>query len=260
MRDKRTEAFVRLLDVMDRLRIECPWDREQTFESLRNCTIEECYELVDAIADNNMDDISAELGDLMLHIVFYSKIGEEQNAFNVTDVLNGICDKLIYRHPHVFGTVEVDGKAEVLTNWEDLKRKEGGVRKGVLAGVPKSLPSMVKAFRIGQKAASSGFDWGQKEDVWKKVAEEVSEIEAEMDVQDQDKIMDEFGDLFFSLINAARLYNVDPELALERTNKKFISRFNYMEQKAEEQNTTLKEMTLERMEELWAEAKQLPKT
>lgn len=255
MEDKRLEAFVRLLDVMDELREKCPWDREQTMESLRNNTIEETYELVDAITDGNLDEVRKELGDLMLHIVFYSKIGQEQGVFTITDVLNGICDKLIYRHPHVFGEVSAETSKEVKTNWEQLKLNERKNKTGVLSGVPRTLPAMVKAYRIGDKAASAGFDWQQKEDVWDKVKEEVAEIEAEMKIGSKQELQDEFGDLFFALINAARLYKVDPELALERCNKKFIRRFNHIEQSASKRNISMSEMTLVQMEELWDEAK-----
>lgn len=255
MEDKRLEAFTRLLDVMDELREKCPWDREQTMESLRNNTIEETYELVDAITDGNLDEVRKELGDLMLHIVFYSKIGQEKGAFTITDVLNGICDKLIYRHPHVFGEVSAETSKEVKTNWEQLKLNERKNKTGVLSGVPRTLPAMVKAYRIGDKAASAGFDWQQREDVWDKVKEEVAEIEAEMKIGSKQELQDEFGDLFFALINAARLYKVDPELALERCNKKFIRRFNHIEQSASDSNIPLSEMSLAQMEELWNEAK-----
>lgn len=264
--DKRLEAFGRLLDVMDRLRAECPWDREQTFESLRNCTIEETYELVDAITDMDFDGIRQELGDLMLHVVFYAKMGDEQGRFDIADVINSLCDKLIYRHPHVFGEVDADTPDKVKFNWEQLKLKEKKRKRGVLGGVPKSLPAMVKAYRIGEKAASAGFDWEKKEEVWAKVREEVGEIEAEMcsaNVKDTDtpachsRMEDEFGDLFFSMVNAARLYGVDPENALERCNKKFISRFNHIEKRAAEAGKELSGLSLDQMEEWWQEAKSL---
>lgn len=260
MEDRRLEAFARLLDIMDELRVKCPWDRKQTFQSLRNNTIEETYELADAIADNDMESIREELGDLLLHVVFYSKLGDEQNAFDIGDVANAICDKLIYRHPHVFADVHADTPDEVMQNWEQLKLKEKHKKKGVLGGVPRSLPAMVKAFRIGEKAASAGFDWEKKEDVWAKVKEEIGEVQQEMDRAgsasfDREKLQEEFGDLFFAMINAARLYHVDPELALEHSNKKFIRRFGYIEDRAQVEGKPLGSMTLDEMEALWQEAK-----
>ena len=255
MREEPLKAFGRLLDVMDRLRAECPWDREQTFLSLRNNTIEEAYELVDAIADGEMPEIKKELGDLMLHIVFYAKMGDEQGAFDIAGVMNALCDKLIYRHPHVFGNVEADNAGQVIKNWEQLKQTEKERRKGVLSGVPRSLPAMIKAYRISQKAAAVGFDWADKEDVWDKVKEEISEVEAEMCSGDKDLLEDEFGDAMFALINAARLYGVDPELALERCNRKFIRRFGYIEEQAEKEGAALQDMGLEKMESLWQQAK-----
>lgn len=250
-------ATVRLLDVMDRLRSECPWDREQTFDSLRNNTIEETYELADAITDKNMEGIKEELGDLLLHVVFYSKLGDEAGAFNYTDVANAVCDKLIYRHPHVYGDIHADTPEEVKQNWEALKLRKKRRKSGTLGGVPVSLPAMVKAYRIGEKAAATGFDWEQREDVWSKVKEELMEVDAELRADDHEKLTDEMGDLFFALINACRLYGIDPEAALERTNKKFIRRFNHMEQRAVEQGCTLHDMTLDKMEEYWQEAKTL---
>ena len=250
-------ATVRLLDVMDRLRSECPWDREQTFDSLRNNTIEETYELADAITDKNMEGIKEELGDLLLHVVFYSKLGDEAGAFNYTDVANAVCDKLIYRHPHVYGDIHADTPEEVKQNWEALKLRKKKRKSGTLGGVPVSLPAMVKAYRIGEKAAATGFDWEKREDVWSKVKEELMEVDAELRADDHEKLTDEMGDLFFALINACRLYGIDPEAALERTNKKFIRRFNHMEQRAVEQGCTLHDMTLEKMEEYWQEAKTL---
>lgn len=249
-----------MLDIMDELRVKCPWDRKQTFQSLRNNTIEETYELADAIADNDMESIREELGDLLLHVVFYSKLGDEQNAFDIGDVANAICDKLIYRHPHVFADVHADTPDEVMQNWEQLKLKEKHKKKGVLGGVPRSLPAMVKAFRIGEKAASAGFDWEKKEDVWAKVKEEIGEVQQEMDRAgsasfDREKLQEEFGDLFFAMINAARLYHVDPELALEHSNKKFIRRFGYIEDRAQAEGKPLGSMTLDEMEALWQEAK-----
>lgn len=255
MEDKRLEATARLLEVMNTLRRECPWDREQTFDSLRCNTIEETYELADAISDHNMSGIKEELGDLLLHVVFYSKLGEEEGAFDFADVANDLCDKLIYRHPHVYGDIHANTPEAVMQNWEALKLRKKNRKSGTLGGVPRSLPSMVKAYRIGEKAAGAGFDWDKKEDVWEKVREEIGEVEVEMRSGDQSKMEGEFGDLFFALINACRLYGIDPELALDRTNKKFIHRFNYMEQQAEEKGHTLHELPLEEMEALWCEAK-----
>ncbi|MCM1300730.1 MAG: nucleoside triphosphate pyrophosphohydrolase [Alistipes senegalensis] len=255
MEDKRLEATARLLEVMNRLRRECPWDREQTFESLRNNTIEETFELVDAISDRNMEGIKEELGDLLLHVVFYSKLGEEEGAFDFGDVANALCDKLIYRHPHVYGELHANTPDEVKVKWEELKLRKKNRKSGTLGGVPRSLPAMVKAYRVGEKAAATGFDWQHKEDVWDKVREEIGEVETEMKAGRKEELEGEFGDLFFALINACRLYGVDPEAALERTNKKFIRRFNYMEQQAEAKGHTLHELPLERMEELWQEAK-----
>ena len=246
------------MGIMDELREKCPWDREQTFESLRNNTIEETFELVDAITDGDMKNIREELGDLLLHIVFYSKMGEETGSFDFADVANGVCDKLVYRHPHVFGDVHADTPDEVKHNWELLKLKEKNKKnRGVLGGVPRSLPAMVKAYRIGEKAASAGFDWEKREDVWDKVKEEIAEAEAEMAAGDKDKTEAEIGDLFFALINASRLYGIDPEQALERTNKKFIKRFAHIEQAARESGKQLSEMTPAEMESAWCEAKNL---
>lgn len=253
--DEKLTATARLLEVMDTLRRECPWDREQTFDSLRNNTIEETYELVDAITDHNLEGIKEELGDLLLHVVFYSKLGDEAGAFNYADVANGVCDKLIYRHPHVYGDIHANTPEEVKANWEELKLRKKKRKSGTLGGVPRSLPAMVKAFRVGEKAASVGFDWEKKEDVWAKVREEVAEVEAEMKSGTKEHLEGEFGDLFFALINACRLYGVDPEAALERTNKKFIRRFNSIEQAAEAQGKTLRDMTLDEMESVWQESK-----
>ncbi len=258
MENKKLTALARLLGIMDELREKCPWDREQTFESLRNNTIEETFELVDAITDGDMKNIREELGDLLLHIVFYSKMGEETGSFDFADVANGVCDKLVYRHPHVFGDVHADTPDEVKHNWELLKLKEKNKKnRGVLGGVPRSLPAMVKAYRIGEKAASAGFDWEKREDVWDKVKEEIAETETEMTAGDKDKTEAELGDLFFALINASRLYGIDPEQALERTNKKFIKRFAHIEQVARESGKQLSEMTLAEMESAWCEAKNL---
>ncbi len=253
--DKRAAATLRLLGIMDELRAKCPWDRKQTFESLRDNTIEETYELADAILDGNMDGIREELGDLMLHIVFYSKLGQEAGAFDYADVVNDLCDKLIYRHPHVYGEIHADTPDEVKRNWEALKLRKKHRRSGTLGGVPVSLPAMVKAVRIGEKAAGAGFDWEKKEDVWAKVREEIGEVEAEMRKGDNRHMDEEFGDLFFALINACRLYGVDPEAALERTNRKFIRRFTSMEEQAEKQGRMLSELTLDEQEALWQQAK-----
>ena len=253
------KATARLLEVMETLRRECPWDREQTFDTLRNNTIEEVYELADAITDKNMEGVKEELGDLLLHVAFYSKLGDEQGAFDYTDVANGVCDKLIYRHPHVYGDIHADTPEEVKQNWEALKLRKKKRKSGTLGGVPVSLPAMVKAFRVGEKAAAVGFDWEKREDVWAKVREELQEIDVEVEAKDKERLTDEMGDLFFALINACRLYGIDPEGALERTNKKFIRRFNHIEQRAEEQGKTLSEMTLAEMDSYWNEAKQTEK-
>lgn len=255
MEDKRLKATARLLEVMNTLRRECPWDREQTFDSLRSNTIEETYELADTITDHNMEGIKEELGDLLLHVVFYSKLGEEEGAFDFGDVADALCDKLIYRHPHVYGDIHANTPDQVKENWEALKLRKKNRRSGTLGGVPRSLPAMVKAYRMGEKAAGAGFDWEQKEDVWDKVREELGEVEAEMKSGSKTDLEGEFGDLLFALVNACRLYGVDPESALERTNKKFIQRFNYMEERAAAKGHTLHEMSLGAMEELWQEAK-----
>lgn len=254
-REQKLEAFGRLLDIMDELRVKCPWDAKQTNESLRTNTIEETYELCEAIIKNDNQEIKKELGDVLLHIVFYSQIGQEKEAFDIADVCNSLCDKLIYRHPHVFGDDAAKTAGEVEQSWEQLKLKEKGGNKTVLEGVPASLPSIAKAHRIQDKARNAGFDWDQKEDVWTKVKEEINEVETEISQMNSDKMEAEFGDLFFSLINASRLYKVNPDNALERTNQKFIKRFNYIEQKAKEQGRNLKDMTLAEMDTLWEEAK-----
>ena len=253
--DKKLEATARLIEVMNRLRVECPWDREQTIHSLRNNTIEETFELVDAITADDMEGIKEELGDLFLHIVFYSKIGEEQGAFDLADVANGVCDKLIYRHPHVYGDVLAESPEEVKQNWEALKLRKKARKSGVLGGVPRSLPAMVKAFRISEKAAAVGFDWESAEDVWDKVNEEMREIEVEIREQNKDNLEAEFGDLFFALINACRKYGIDPENALERTNKKFIERFNHVEKCIAAKGKMMSEASLEELESYWQEAK-----
>ena len=253
------EAFGRLLDVMDELREKCPWDREQTNESLRANTIEETYELAEAIIANDNPEIKKELGDLLLHVVFYSKIGEEKEAFDIGDVCNAICDKLIFRHPHVFGDQQADSAGMVEKSWEQIKLKEKGGNKTVLEGVPSALPALVKAYRIQDKARNAGFDWNERQDVWEKVKEELGELESEIEALDADRMEAEFGDMLFSIINAARLYKVNPDNALERTNRKFIYRFNYMEQKLREQGRPLKEVSLEEMEAIWQEAKKTEK-
>jgi len=259
-REKEIAAFVRLLDVMDELREKCPWDREQTMESLRPLTIEETYELSEAILMNDNKNISKELGDILLHIVFYAKIGKEQKNFDISDVMNLLCDKLIYRHPHVFGEKEVSGSQEVISNWENLKTKEKDGNKTILSGVPESLPSVVKAYRMQDKARAVGFDWDVKEDVWNKVKEELSEFESELrstSDNNLERAEKEFGDLMFSLINAARLYKINPDSALEMTNMKFRKRFDFLEQRVKSQGRSLKEMTLEEMDVIWEEAKKV---
>lgn len=254
-RQEKLEAFGRLLDIMDELREKCPWDNKQTNESLRVNTIEETYELAEAIINNDNDEIKKELGDLLLHIVFYSKIGEEKKEFDVADVCNAISDKLIFRHPHVFGDINIDSASKVEQSWEQIKLKEKGGNKTVLEGVPSALPSLVKAYRIQDKARNSGFDWQQRQDVWEKVKEEMLELKEEIDSMDADKTESEFGDLIFSIINAARLYKVNPDNALERTNQKFIYRFNYMEKKVKEMGKSLNQLSLEELEKIWQEAK-----
>ena len=253
--EKKLAALKRTLEIVDKLRVECPWDRKQTNHSLRPLTIEETYELSDAIMKEDDKETQIELGDLLLHILFYAKIAEEKDLYTIENVCNSLCDKLIYRHPHIFGSAEAKNSEEVEKSWAILKLREGK-NKTTLGGVPKSLPSLIKAWRIQDKARSAGFDWKDKADVWEKVKEEVAEVEAEMKSGSPTLDMEkEFGDLMFSIINAARLYGVNPENALERTNQKFINRFNYMESKASEQGKLLKEMTLEEMEELWCEGK-----
>ncbi len=254
-KEQKLQAFGRLLDIMDELREKCPWDREQTNESLRANTIEETYEPCEAIIKNDNTEIKKELGDLLLHVVFYSKMGEEKNAFDVADVCNAICDKLIFRHPHVFGETHQDSSRSVEKSWEQIKLKEKGGNKTVLQGVPSSLPSLVKAYRIQDKARNAGFDWEKREDVWLKVQEEINEFQTEVEKMNTEKMEKEFGDVLFSLINAARLYQINPDNALERTNQKFIYRFNYMEAKIREQGKTLKETSLDEMEKYWQEAK-----
>ncbi|WP_113636369.1 nucleoside triphosphate pyrophosphohydrolase [Nubsella zeaxanthinifaciens] len=253
-------AFLRLLNVLDTLRTQCPWDKKQTMETLRHLTIEETYELSDAILEGDMQEIKKELGDVMMHLVFYARIAKEQQQFDITDVLNGVCDKLISRHPHIYGDVEADTEEQVKQNWEKLKLKEGN--KSVLAGVPTSLPALVKASRIQEKARGVGFDWEEKQQVWEKVEEELQEFKAEFNIDsnqqiDAEKAEAEFGDLLFSLVNYARFVDINPENALEKTNKKFIKRFQYLEIKAKESGKALQDMTLAEMDVYWNEAKKL---
>ncbi|WP_417360873.1 nucleoside triphosphate pyrophosphohydrolase [Galbibacter sp.] len=254
-REEQLKAFDRLLTIMDELRAQCPWDKKQTLQSLRHLTIEETYELGDAILDNDLAEVKKELGDVLLHIVFYAKIGSETGDFDIADVANEICEKLINRHPHIYGDVKVENEQDVKRNWESLKLKEGN--KSVLGGVPKSLPALVKANRIQDKVAGVGFDWEEPQQVFEKVQEELAELQVEVQRADQDKMESEFGDVLFSMINYARFLNVNPENALERTNKKFIKRFQYLEQKAEELNKSISEMTLSEMDIYWEEAKGL---
>jgi XTP/dITP diphosphohydrolase len=252
--DKRLESFQRLLDIMDELRDKCPWDKKQTYESLRHLTIEETYELAEAIVSKDTDEIKKELGDLLLHIVFYSKIGEESKAFNIADVINGINEKLILRHPHIFSDVVADTDEEVKSNWEKIKLREG--MHSVLSGVPASLPSIVKAYRIQDKARGVGFDWENPGQVWDKVMEELKELQEEVENgNNNERIEDEFGDLLFALINYSRFIDVNPDTALERTNKKFIERFNYLEERAKQEGKSLHDMTLGEMDVYWEEAK-----
>ena len=254
-RKNQLQAFDRLLSIMDDLREKCPWDQKQTLQSLRHLTIEETYELGDAILDNNLNEVKKELGDLLLHIVFYAKIGSETNDFDISDVCNEICDKLIHRHPHIYSDVVVIDEEEVKQNWEKLKLKEG--KKSVLEGVPKSLPALVKASRIQDKVKGVGFDWEEPHQVWDKVQEEIEEFQVEVAAGNKDKMDSEFGDVLFSMINYARFLNISPEDALERTNKKFIKRFQYLESKAQELGKPLMEMTLAEMDVFWEEAKKM---
>ena len=261
MNDRKAQlaAFERLLDVMDELRAKCPWDSKQTFQSIRPNTIEETYELCDALAKNDLPNIKKELGDVLLHIVFYSKIASETNDFDIADVCNTLCDKLIFRHPHVFGNVNAENAGQVETNWERIKMKEKDGNKSVLSGVPSALPSLIKAYRIQDKARNVGFDWEEREQVWEKVKEEFEELMVEIKNMDPQKQEEEFGDLLFSLINAARLYKINPDNALESTNAKFIRRFNYLEEKTIKKGIDLKSMSLDDMSAIWDEAKQLEK-
>jgi MazG family protein len=254
-KEKSCEEFNKLLEIIDELRVKCPWDMKQTNESLRKLTIEETYELADAVISGDDNGIRNELGDLMLHIVFYARIGSEKNLFSMTDVLKGINDKLVYRHPHVFGDVKVSGASEVEDNWEHLKINENSGYKPVLSGVPSSLPAIVKANRIQEKVKGVGFDWDKREQIWDKVIEELNEVRQEIDNHDQEKIEEELGDLLFSIINAARLYDVDPEAALEKTNRKFIKRFNFLEKQTLSKGISLHDMSLDEMNVIWEEAK-----
>jgi MazG family protein len=254
-KEKSIEEFSKLLDIIDELRVKCPWDKKQTNESLRKLTIEETYELAEAISSGNDDGIKNELGDLMLHIVFYARIGKEKGLFSMSDVLNGINNKLIYRHPHVFGDVKVSGASQVEENWEQLKIKEHNGYKPVLSGVPASLPAIVKANRIQEKVRGVGFDWEKREQIWDKVAEEISELKEEVENFNTEAIEAELGDVMFSLINASRLYGIDPEAALEKTNRKFIKRFNYLENETLKKGISLHDMSLDEMNVIWEEAK-----
>ncbi len=253
---EKLQAFGRLLDIMDDLRSGCPWDKEQTLESLRHLTLEESYELSDAILQNDLKGIGEELGDLMLHLVFYAKIGEEKNAFDIKTILDGISDKLVFRHPHIYGDVKVNNAEEVADNWENLKLKEG--KKSVLSGVPQSLPPLLKAYRMQEKAKGVGFEWENRHQVWEKVMEEMNELKENVNRNEsKDKIEDEMGDVFFALVNYARYLGVNPDDALERTNKKFIRRFNYIETQAKKAGKPLAKMTLEEMDKYWNQAKGL---
>lgn len=261
-RKDKLEAFDRLLTIMDELRLNCPWDKKQTISSLRHLTIEETYELSDAILDQDLSEVGKELGDIMLHLVFYARIASEQGAFDIADVLNGICEKLIHRHPHIYGDVEANDEETVKANWEKIKLKEKGGKKSVLGGVPRTLPALVKAMRIQEKARGVGFDWERKEQVWEKVEEEMQEFKEEYNAEaaeniDKEKATAEFGDLLFSLINYARFIDINPEEALELTNKKFIRRFQYLEEESAKEGKVLGEMTLAEMDEYWNKAKKL---
>lgn len=254
-REEKMKAFGRLLDVMDELREKCPWDRKQTYESLRPNTVEETYELCDALIKHDESNICKELGDVLLHIVFYAKIGSENGQYDIADVCNKLCNKLIFRHPHVYGEATANSVGEVLQTWEQIKQKEKDGNKTVLSGVPDALPSLIKAYRIQDKARNVGFDWEDRTDVWNKVKEEIAEFEAEVENMDRCRASDEFGDIMFSLINAARLYKINPDNALESTNQKFIKRFNYVEAQAKSRGRELNSLTLSEMDALWEESK-----
>lgn len=253
--EKTLKSFANLLEIMDELREKCPWDSVQTFDSLRNLTTEEVYELSDAIFEKDMENIKKELGDLLLHIVFYSKLGSEQKKFDIKDVIDSISEKLIFRHPHIFGDTEANTPEEVEENWEKLKLIEKNGNKTVLSGIPKTLPACIKAFRIQDKARGVGFDWDKKEQVWDKVKEEINEFSTEMENHNSEKMEEEFGDIIFALINAGRLYGINPENALEKTNRKFIKRFNFLEEKTLKKGLDLKKMSLDEMEKIWQESK-----
>lgn len=255
-REEKMEAFGRFLDILDELRVKCPWDRKQTNDSLRPNTIEEVYELCDALIHDDQKNICKELGDVLLHVAFYAKIGEEKEHFDMADVCTLLSDKLVFRHPHVFGDAKAETAGQVSQNWEQIKLKEKDGNKRVLSGVPQALPALIKAYRIQDKARNVGFDWAQREQVWDKVKEEISEFQAEVAAMDADKAEAEFGDLMFSLVNAARLYHINPDNALERTNQKFIRRFTYVEEHSIRQGRSLQDMSLDEMDALWNEAKQ----
>lgn len=254
-KEEKLAAFGRLLDIMDELREKCPWDREQTMLSLRNATIEECFELMDAIVGGDPLYIKKELGDLLLHVIFYAKIAQDEGRFDIGDVAAALCEKLIYRHPHVYDAESVRSAGEVVQNWEALKQREKDGNKTILAGVPTGMPALPKACRIQQKVSTVGFDWPEREQVWAKVREEAEEVRAEIDSKNADRLEEEFGDLLFSVVNAARLYGVNPDLALERTNRKFIRRFGYMERQTIKRGIPLQDLTAEQLEQLWQEAK-----
>jgi MazG family protein len=258
-KEEKMEAFGRFLDILDELRVKCPWDKKQTNESLRSNTIEETYELSDALMRNDTKDVCKELGDVLLHVGFYAKIASEKGEFDIKDVGDKLCEKLIYRHPHIYGNVEAKNAAQVAENWEQLKLKEKDGNKSVLSGVPPTLPSLIKAYRMQDKARNVGFDWEEKEQVWDKVKEEFGELQTEIAKMDKDKAEGEFGDLFFSIVNAARLYGINPDNALERTNQKFLRRFNYLEEHTLKQGKNLKDMSLAEMDAIWNEAKKLEK-
>jgi len=258
-KEEKMEAFGRFLDILDELRVKCPWDKKQTNESLRSNTIEETYELSDALMRNDTKDVCKELGDVLLHVGFYAKIASEKDEFDIKDVCDKLCEKLIYRHPHIYGNVEAKNAAQVAENWEQLKLKEKDGNKSVLSGVPPTLPSLIKAYRMQDKARNVGFDWEEKEQVWDKVKEEFGELQTEIAKMDKDKAEGEFGDLFFSIVNAARLYGINPDNALERTNQKFLRRFNYLEEHTLKQGKNLKDMSLAEMDAIWNEAKKLEK-
>ena len=256
-KEDKLAAFGRLLDVLDELRVKCPWDKKQTFDSLRSNTIEEVYELCDAIMNRDWKNVCKELGDVLEHVIFYSSLGKEIEEFDIADVCNKETDKLIFRHPHIYGSTKAETADEVLQSWEQIKQKEKDGNKTVLAGVPQSLPSLIKAYRITEKASNVGFDWEKKEDVWGKIREELDELEVEFSRGNKEESLNELGDFLFAVVNAARLYKLNPDTALERTNKKFIKRFGYVEQQAREMEKKLKDMTLTEMDKLWDEAKQL---